>query len=54
MAGLLKHDAGHVSEGTVTYNGYTKESGDFSLPKVAHFAEQVGHTHTIRGCTLLD
>ncbi|CBN79954.1 pleiotropic drug resistance transporter [Ectocarpus siliculosus] len=40
LAGLLKHDAGHVNQGSVTYNGATKESGKFSLPKVAHFAEQ--------------
>lgn len=41
MAGLLKHDAGHVNTGEITYNGCTKDSKTFSLPKVAHFAEQV-------------
>ncbi|CAN0139182.1 unnamed protein product, partial [Laminaria digitata] len=40
MAGLLKHDAGHVNTGDVTYNGCTKDSKDFSLPKVVHFVEQ--------------
>ncbi|CAN0350544.1 unnamed protein product, partial [Ectocarpus fasciculatus] len=33
LAGLLKNDAGHVNKGSVTYNGSTKESGKFSLPK---------------------
>ncbi|CBJ30624.1 conserved unknown protein [Ectocarpus siliculosus] len=40
VAGLLKEDKGHVVEGRMTYNGDTKDSGNFSLPKVAHFAEQ--------------
>ncbi|CAM9128278.1 unnamed protein product [Scytosiphon promiscuus] len=40
LAGLLKKDAGHVNKGSITYNGSTEESGKFSLPKVAHFAEQ--------------
>ncbi|CAM9975163.1 unnamed protein product [Scytosiphon promiscuus] len=40
LAGLLKQDAGHLNEGSITYNGSTKDSGKFSLPKVAHFAEQ--------------
>lgn len=42
MAGLLKKGSGHVSEGSITYNGYPQNSPEFSLPKVAHFAEQVG------------
>lgn len=42
MAGILKHDAGHTHTGTVTYNGSTTDSKSFALPKVAHFAEQVG------------
>lgn len=41
MAGLLKKGSGHVSEGSVTYNGDPPDSSQFSLPKVAHFAEQV-------------
>lgn len=41
MAGLLKQDAGHVKEGEITYNGFPQGSREFSLPKVAHFAEQV-------------
>lgn len=41
MAGLLKHDAGHVHTGNVTYNGRTKDSKEFSLPKLVHFVEQV-------------
>lgn len=40
IAGLLKEDKGHIVKGSVTYNGDTKDSGKFSLPKVAHFAEQ--------------
>ncbi|CAM9251648.1 unnamed protein product, partial [Laminaria digitata] len=40
MAGLLKHDAGHVNRGNVTYNGRTKDSKEFSLPKLVHFVEQ--------------
>lgn len=42
MAGLLKHDAGHVNTGSITYNGCTKDSKEFSLPKLVHFVEQVG------------
>lgn len=41
LAGLLKIDSSHVVKGDVTYNGLTKEDGSFSLPKVAHFVEQV-------------
>ena len=41
MAGLLKQDAGHVNVGNVTYNGRTKDSKEFSLPKLVHFVEQV-------------
>lgn len=44
MAGLLKKDSGHVSEGGITYNGDPQNSSQFSLPKVAHFAEQVIET----------
>ncbi|CAM9737972.1 unnamed protein product [Ascophyllum nodosum] len=40
LGGLLKRDSGHHLEGSITYNGDTKDSGKFSLPKVAHFAEQ--------------
>lgn len=42
LGGLLRQDSGHHMEGSVTYNGDKKESGKFSLPKVAHFTEQVG------------
>lgn len=41
MAGLLKKDARHIHEGEILYNGKTKHSKAFSLPKVAHFVEQV-------------
>lgn len=41
MAGLLKQDSGHVHLGEITYNGQSKSSKAFSLPKVVHFAEQV-------------
>eukprot|EP00903_Cladosiphon_okamuranus_P018818 g17309.t1 len=40
LAGRLKHNGGHIKTGSVTYNGSTDDSGKFSLPKVAHFAEQ--------------
>ncbi|CAM9674100.1 unnamed protein product, partial [Scytosiphon promiscuus] len=40
LAGHLKQDATHINSGCVTYNGSTKDSGKFSLPKVAHFVEQ--------------
>ncbi|CAM9164398.1 unnamed protein product [Ectocarpus sp. 13 AM-2016] len=40
VAGLLKEDKGHIVQGRITYNGDTRDSGNFSLPKVAHFAEQ--------------
>ncbi|CAN0233868.1 unnamed protein product, partial [Scytosiphon promiscuus] len=33
IAGLLKEDKGHIVKGSVTYNGDTKDSGKFSLPK---------------------
>ena len=45
MPGLLKPDAGHVNTGNVTYNGCTKDFKAFSLPKVAHFVEQVSETN---------
>ncbi|CAM9790102.1 unnamed protein product, partial [Ectocarpus sp. 12 AP-2014] len=52
LAGLLKHDAGHMKTGSVTYNGATKESRKFSLPKVAVLAEQADRhlpTMTVHG-----
>eukprot|EP00904_Undaria_pinnatifida_P014208 jgi/Undpi1/9918/HiC_scaffold_28.g12372.m1 len=48
IAGLLKHDLcrsgcpiRHVNTGSITYNGCTKDSKEFSLPKLVHFVEQV-------------
>lgn len=54
MAGLLKKGPGHVNEGSITYNGYAQNSSEFSLPKVAHFAEQVSGDELNTACMYRD